>query len=86
VLVGSGNPEEGELRPQLLDRFGLSVEVRSPRDVETRVEVIRAATPMTAMTAAFMAEWRAKDAPCAKILAGPRRSWRRWPDPDTVLL
>ena len=30
VLVGSGNPEEGELRPQLLDRFGLSVEVRQP--------------------------------------------------------
>jgi len=41
VLVGSGNPEEGELRPQLLDRFGLSVEVTSPRDIETRVEVIR---------------------------------------------
>ena len=41
VLVGSGNPEEGELRPQLLDRFGLSVEVRSPRDVAERVEVIK---------------------------------------------
>ena len=36
VLVGSGNPEEGELRPQLLDRFGLSVDVASPRDVATR--------------------------------------------------
>jgi magnesium chelatase subunit I len=34
VLVGSGNPEEGELRPQLLDRFGLSVEVESPKDIE----------------------------------------------------
>ena len=33
VLVGSGNPEEGELRPQLLDRFGLSVEVRTPTDL-----------------------------------------------------
>ena len=41
MLVGSGNPEEGELRPQLLDRFGLSVEVRSPRDVAERVEVIK---------------------------------------------
>ncbi len=40
VLVGSGNPEEGDLRPQLLDRFGLSVEVRSPRDIATRVEVV----------------------------------------------
>lgn len=41
VLVGSGNPEEGELRPQLLDRFGLSVEVRSPQDVMERIEVIK---------------------------------------------
>src|SRR5512139_3820115 len=41
VLVGSGNPEEGELRPQLLDRFGLSVEVHTPGDVPTRVEVVR---------------------------------------------
>jgi magnesium chelatase subunit I len=41
VLVGSGNPEEGELRPQLLDRFGLSVDVRSPTDIEERIEVIR---------------------------------------------
>ncbi len=41
VLVGSMNPEEGELRPQLLDRFGLSVEVRAPRDPEQRTEVVR---------------------------------------------
>ena len=41
VLVGSGNPEEGELRPQLLDRFGLSVNVTTPTDIATRVEVIK---------------------------------------------
>jgi magnesium chelatase subunit I len=41
VLVGSGNPEEGELRPQLLDRFGLSVEVRTPVDVAARVEAVK---------------------------------------------
>ena len=41
VLVGSMNPEEGELRPQLLDRFGLAVEVRAPRDPELRTEVVR---------------------------------------------
>lgn len=41
VLVGSGNPEEGELRPQLLDRFGLSVEVRTPSEISDRVEVVR---------------------------------------------
>ncbi|MFK7914577.1 MAG: magnesium chelatase ATPase subunit I [Pseudomonadales bacterium] len=41
VLVGSGNPEEGELRPQLLDRFGLCVDVRTPEDMKERIEVIR---------------------------------------------
>jgi magnesium chelatase subunit D len=41
VLVGSMNPEEGELRPQLLDRFGLSVEIRSPNDPLARAEVVR---------------------------------------------
>ncbi|MFY8040342.1 MAG: magnesium chelatase ATPase subunit I [Bosea sp. (in: a-proteobacteria)] len=41
VLVGSGNPEEGELRPQLLDRFGLSVDVRTPTDIAMRVEAVK---------------------------------------------
>jgi magnesium chelatase subunit D len=41
VLVGSMNPEEGELRPQLLDRFGLAVEVRAPREPGLRTEVVR---------------------------------------------
>ena len=40
VLVGSGNPEEGELRPQLLDRFGLAVEVRTPKDLDQRMQVV----------------------------------------------
>src|SRR4051812_18222206 len=41
VLVGSMNPEEGELRPQLLDRFGLCVEVRAPANADERVEAVR---------------------------------------------
>ena len=41
ILIGSGNPEEGELRPQLLDRFGLSVEVLTPDTVDERIEVIK---------------------------------------------
>ncbi|GEP40507.1 magnesium chelatase [Nocardioides psychrotolerans] len=41
VLVGTMNPEEGELRPQLLDRFGLTVEVAAPRDPAVRMEVVR---------------------------------------------
>ncbi len=41
ILVGTMNPEEGSLRPQLLDRFGLSVDVEGERDVQTRMEVIK---------------------------------------------
>ncbi|MBE0481457.1 MAG: magnesium chelatase subunit D family protein [Dehalococcoidia bacterium] len=41
ILVGTMNPEEGEIRPQLLDRFGLSVEIRGVKDVQARVEIIR---------------------------------------------
>lgn len=40
VLVGSGNPEEGELRPQLLDRFGMHAEIRTVRDAELRVQIV----------------------------------------------
>ncbi|KAA9006840.1 magnesium chelatase ATPase subunit I [Histidinibacterium aquaticum] len=62
VLVGSGNPEEGELRPQLLDRFGLSVEVASPGDVETRVEVLKRRDAYDRDHTAFMLRWQAEDA------------------------
>ena len=46
VLIGTMNPEEGELRPQLLDRFGLTVEVRASRDIDVRMQVIRRGWPM----------------------------------------
>lgn len=62
VLVGSGNPEEGELRPQLLDRFGLSVEVASPTDIGERVEVIKRRDAFENDNAAFMLRWQAEDA------------------------
>ena len=62
VLVGSGNPEEGELRPQLLDRFGLSVEVRSPQDIGERVEVIKRRDAFDTDPAAFLAAYAAEEA------------------------
>ncbi|MGY9045592.1 magnesium chelatase [Puniceibacterium antarcticum] len=62
VLVGSGNPEEGELRPQLLDRFGLSVEVRSPTDIPERVEVIRRRAAFDTNPQAFLDKWNPEDA------------------------
>ncbi|MEL6966170.1 MAG: magnesium chelatase ATPase subunit I [Pseudomonadota bacterium] len=58
VLVGSGNPEEGELRPQLLDRFGLSVDVQTPMDPKTRVEIIRRREAFEADREAFFKSWR----------------------------
>lgn len=61
VLVGSGNPEEGELRPQLLDRFGLSVEVTSPKTVEERVDVIKRRDAFETDFEAFMIRWNAED-------------------------
>ncbi len=61
VLVGSGNPEEGELRPQLLDRFGLSVEVKTPEDLATRVEVVKRRDAYERSPVEFAARWRKED-------------------------
>jgi magnesium chelatase subunit D len=49
ILIGTMNPEEGELRPQLLDRFGLTVEIAAPREPEQRAEVIAVAWRSTAI-------------------------------------
>jgi len=61
VLVGSGNPEEGELRPQLLDRFGLSVEVTTPTDLASRIEVVRRRDAFERDPAGFVERWRKED-------------------------
>jgi magnesium chelatase subunit I len=62
VLVGSGNPEEGELRPQLLDRFGLSVEVRTPQDLPSRVEVVKRRDAYERDPDAFGKAWAKEEA------------------------
>lgn len=61
ILVGSGNPEEGDLRPQLLDRFGLAVDVVTPGDPATRVEVILRRDRFDRDPAGFAAEWTKED-------------------------
>jgi len=61
VLVGSGNPEEGDLRPQLLDRFGLSVEVKTPTDLGERIEVVKRRDAFERDAQAFVARWRKED-------------------------
>ena len=85
VLVGSGNPEEGELRPQLLDRFGLSVDVASPRDVETRVEVIKRRDAYDNQGEAFLKKWRPKDAALRKQILAARAALPKLKTPNSVL-
>lgn len=68
VLVGSGNPEEGELRPQLLDRFGLAVDVRTPQAIATRIEVVRRRDAFDRDATAFMAHWAKPDAKVRRSL------------------
>jgi magnesium chelatase subunit I len=71
VLVGSGNPEEGELRPQLLDRFGLSVEVKTPDELAARVEVVRRREAFENDPPGFTAQWKKEDERTRKrIVAG----------------
>jgi magnesium chelatase subunit I len=62
VLIGSGNPEEGELRPQLLDRFGLCVDVKTPTDIAQRIEVVRRRDAYDSDPAAFRRKFAESDA------------------------
>jgi len=86
VLVGSGNPEEGELRPQLLDRFGLSVEVTSPKEVETRVEVIKRRDAFDNDKTAFMLRWQAEDATIRDRILTAREALHDLKTSDAVLV
>jgi magnesium chelatase subunit D len=72
LLVGTMNPEEGELRPQLLDRFGLTVEVAAPRDPAERAEVVRRRFAYDADPAGFTAAWADDEAGLAAQIAAAR--------------
>lgn len=73
VLVGTMNPEEGELRPQLLDRFGLSVDVRGDRDTAKRMEVVRRRMAFDSDPKGYTARVQAEtDAMRASIVAARR--------------
>ncbi|MEY3572753.1 MAG: hypothetical protein RJA77_668 [Pseudomonadota bacterium] len=74
VLVGSGNPEEGELRPQLLDRFGLSVEVRTPTDLQERVEVVLRREAYDRDPGAFHLTWAAAQVQLRKQIQTARKA------------
>jgi magnesium chelatase subunit D len=72
LLVGTMNPEEGELRPQLLDRFGLGVEVAGPRDPAVRAEIVRRRMAFDADPAGFARAWAAAETTLAARLAAAR--------------
>ncbi len=74
VLIGTMHPEEGELRPQLLDRFGLAVDVHASREVAVRSAVIRRRLDYEADPAGFAARYTAHDSDLAqKIVAARER-------------
>ena len=85
VLVGSGNPEEGELRPQLLDRFGLAVEVTTPTDIAERVEVIKRRDAYEIDPAAFAKKWSRKDGALRRKIVNARDALASTEVPDAML-
>lgn len=60
VLVGSGNPEEGELRPQLLDRFGMHAEIRTVKEPTLRVQIVEQRTEFDQNSQAFLEHYQAE--------------------------
>jgi magnesium chelatase subunit I len=85
VLVGSGNPEEGDLRPQLLDRFGLHARITTITDVAERVEIVKRRRAYDADPYAFAALWEKEQ---AKLQRKIKAAQKRLPDvelPDPAL-
>ena len=80
VLIGSGNPEEGELRPQLLDRFGLAVDVRTPSDLPTRIEVVKRRDAFERDPGAFLKTWSGEERKLRKRIVARASQSRRGRD------
>lgn len=73
VLIGTMNPEEGELRPQLLDRFGLTVEVKASREVAVRTQIVRRRLDYDTDPAGFTARYAGAQAALTRQIASARR-------------
>ena len=85
VLIGSGNPEEGELRPQLLDRFGLSVEVRTPQALAERVEILKRCDAFERDAENFCEEWAKAERKTLRRIARGRELVASIETPEPVL-
>ncbi len=85
VLIGSGNPEEGELRPQLLDRFGLSVDIKTPTELAERVQVVKRRDAFEQDKLGFIGKWKKDDAALRRRILAGREMLPRVSVPDEVL-
>ncbi|MGW4898612.1 ATP-binding protein, partial [Kitasatospora sp. NPDC004240] len=85
LLVGTMNPEEGELRPQLLDRFGLTVEIAATRDPSERAEVVRRRLAYDADPAGFAARFAAEERALAARITEARELLAKVTLPDAAL-
>src|ERR1700712_1575373 len=83
VLIGTMNPEEGELRPQLLDRFGLTVDVHASRDVDVRSDVVQQRMAFEADPAGFAERYAGADAELAGRVKAARASLASVALPDS---
>lgn len=85
TLIGTMNPEEGSLRPQFLDRFGLLVDIVAPREVAERTEVVRRRVAFERDPAAFRAQWATAQVTLQQQLAAARKLLPAVQMPDGLL-
>ena len=85
ILIGSGNPEEGELRPQLLDRFGLSVEVLTPQTIKERIEVIKRRDLFDQDPENFQKNWGKEDKKICKKIIVARKNINKVQTSESIL-
>jgi magnesium chelatase subunit I len=85
VLIGSGNPEEGELRPQLLDRFGLAVDVRTPSDLPIRIEVVKRRDAFERDPNVFFKAWSGEERKLRKCIVAGRANLAAVATPDAAV-
>lgn len=85
MLVGSGNPEEGELRPQLLDRFGLAVDVTTPTDLKLRIEIVKRRDAFERSPQTFVDAWQKEDEKIRRRIIAARKRLPQVEVPDEAL-
>ncbi|TFG60688.1 MAG: magnesium chelatase ATPase subunit I, partial [Spirochaetales bacterium] len=85
ILIGTMNPEEGDLRPQLLDRFGLVVDVKGEEEIEARVEVVKRRMAFESDPAGFIAEFGPEQKKLSKAIGEARKIFPGVQVPDERL-